>query len=113
MGQQGPLINFTPAQQDVNGHSYTYSNPITITFRWDKSLVPGTGVANFTLCLAKPFTADGGYWQPGVYRVVQDCPSKLTAKTILPCASQRKRNNAGDLVIVLLSGSGDPGAGLH
>lgn len=109
----GPIISYTPAQQDVNGHVYTYTNPISITFRWTKAIVPGTGVANFTLCLAKPFAADGGYWQPGVYRVVQNCPTKLTAKTILPCASQRKRNNAGDLIIVLLAGSGDPGAGLH
>jgi hypothetical protein len=109
----GPIITYTPAGQDVNGNLYSYKNPITITFRWDKSLVPGTGVSNFTLCLAKPFSADGGYWQPGVFRVVQDCPSKLTAKTILPCASKRSRNNAGDLVIVLLAGSGDPGVGLH
>jgi hypothetical protein len=37
----------------------------------------------------------------------------LKSTTLLPCASKRSRNNAGDLVIVLLMGAGDPIAGLH
>jgi hypothetical protein len=44
---------------------------------------------------------------------VQDCPAKLKANTVLPCASKRSRDNAGDLVIILKLGSGDPIAGLH
>ena len=109
----GPLMEFTPAAHDVNGTVYTYKNPITVTLRWDKSLVPGTGVSNFTLCLMKPNGGDNGYWQPGVFRTVQNCPAKLTANTILPCVSKASRNNAGDLVIVMLAGSGDPVPGVH
>jgi hypothetical protein len=109
----GPLMDFAPAANDINNVPYTWQNPITVTLRWDKSLVPGTGVSNFTLCLMKPNGGDGGYWQPGVFRVVQNCPAKLKATTILPCVSKASRNNAGDLVIVMLAGSGDPVPGVH
>jgi hypothetical protein len=101
----GALVTFTPAGKDTSNKTYTYSNPIQVTLRWDKSVVPGTGVSNFTLCLAKP--------PANQYQTVQDCPAKLKPTTVLPCASKRSRNNAGDLVIVLKMGSGDPIAGLH
>jgi hypothetical protein len=104
----GALVTFTPADKDTTNTTYDYRNPIQVTLRWNKSLVPGTGVANFTLCLTKPGDST---WGSG--RVVQDCPAKLKANTVLPCASKRSRDNAGDLVIILKLGSGDPIAGLH
>ena len=107
----GALVTFTPANKDTSNKVYDYRNPIQVTLRWDKVLVPGTGVSNFTLCLAKPITTPFG--PANQYQVVKDCPAKLTSSTVLPCASKRSRNNAGDLVIVLLMGAGDPIAGLH
>jgi hypothetical protein len=106
----GSLITWLPAASDTGGNVYTWQNPISVTLRWNKALVPGTGVSNFTLCLAKPVATA---WGPAnTYSVVKDCPSKLTKNTLLPCASRRNRDNAGDLIIVLLMGSGDPIAGL-
>jgi hypothetical protein len=107
----GALVTFAPANKDTTNTTYDWRNPIQVTLRWDKVLVPGTGVSNFGLCLAKPVTTP---WGPAnTYRTVADCPAKLKSTTVLPCASKRSRNNAGDLVIVLLMGAGDPIAGLH
>lgn len=106
----GAVVTFQPASKDTANAPYDYKNPIQVTLRWDKTLVPGTGVSNFTLCLAKP--TDSTWGPANTYKVVQDCPAKLKANTLLPCASKRSRNNAGDLVIILLMGSDDPIAGL-
>jgi hypothetical protein len=94
---KGSLVTIVPPS------GYDFSNPITTTLRFDKSIAPGTGVTNFVLCIKKDTS----------YSVVPDCPRKLTAKSTLPCITKRNRNGVGDLVIVMLMSSDDPVAGLH
>lgn len=82
---------------------YTVDNPISVTLRFDKSVAPGTGVSNFVLCVSK---------QGGPFTVVGDCPKHIRASD-LPCITKRNRNGVGDLILVMLMTSDDPGVGLH
>jgi hypothetical protein len=80
---------------------YDEQNPIAVTWRFDKSVAPGTGVANFVFC------KNAGPGTP--FHVVLDCPNK--GKLPIPCITHRSRNGVGDLVFVLLMTSGDPVGG--
>lgn len=74
-----------------------------VQFACDKSLCPGTGVANFTLYLQK---ADLSVLQ------LVDCSNPTPSEGELPCIQSRSRTGVGDLVFtVWLTPDGDPAMG--
>jgi hypothetical protein len=95
---RGSIVTIHPAS------GYLIGNPIAVTLRFDKTVAPGTGVSNFVLCIDKH--DDNGF------RTVSTCP-KHPKSGDLPCISKANRNGVGDLVIVMLMTSDDPGAGLY
>lgn len=81
-----------------------YADAIPVTLRWDKSVAPGTGVANFVLCMSK----DGIE-----YSVAPACTKSGQLPADTPyCELKRNRNGVGDLVIEVLIHPTDPIAGL-
>ncbi len=86
----GSLVTLSPSQ---------YGGNYFATLRYDKSVAPGTGVANFIVCLGKNGT------------FTELAPCKKSANP--PCISSRNRNGVGDLVIVLLLDPTDPVGGTH
>jgi hypothetical protein len=70
---------------------------VQVELRWSKEEAPGTGVANFVLCLDKE-NDDIGFF------VAPVCPKKTSLGT---CEVKRSRNGVGELVIVLQLGE-DP-----
>jgi hypothetical protein len=97
MTSHGALATINPPP------GYEWPNYISTTLRFSKTVAPGTGVANFVLCLKKPDQTQ--------YANVLDCPKNLR-ESALPCVSKRNRNGVGELVMVLLHTSTDPVAGL-
>jgi hypothetical protein len=71
-------------------------DPIQLTFTYDKSVAPGTGVANFVFCLSK----DDGQ----SYFIVKKCGKRPQT----PCELSRSRTGVGDLEIVVLIAPDDP-----
>jgi hypothetical protein len=71
-----------------------------VTLRYSKSVAPGTGVANFVVCLGKS----------GTFTQLSPCKNK-TGGT--PCIDSRNRNGVGDLVIVLRLSPSDPVGGTY
>ena len=76
-----------------------YTGPFTITLTYDKSIAPGTGVANFVVCKSND---DGLTWE-------QLSPCKNHPSP--PCILSRNRTGAGDLVENLLVTPTDPAYG--
>ncbi len=74
-----------------------YTEPIALTFTWDKAVTPGTGVANFVFCLSKDEGAS--------YFEVLGCAKKNSRP---PCEVSRSRTGVGDLEIVVLIAPDDP-----
>jgi hypothetical protein len=74
-----------------------YTGPFTITLTYDKSIAPGTGVANFVVCKSND---DGATWK-------QLSPCKNHPSP--PCIVSRSRTGVGDLVENLLVTPTDPG----
>jgi hypothetical protein len=95
---KGSIVTIHPAG------GYLVGNPISVTLRFDKVVAPGTGVSNFVLCVDKQDTTG--------FHTVSTCPKHLRSVD-LPCISKANRNGVGDLVIVMLMTSDDPGAGLY
>ncbi len=80
-----------------------YAGPtITAKGRWDKTITPGTGVANFIICWSKNGIS---------YSVAGPCTNKgkLPAATAF-CILKRSRNGVGDLEIDFLMSTNDPWA---
>jgi large repetitive protein len=69
------------------------------TLRYSKSAAPGTGVANFIVCLGKS----------GMFTQLDPCKKNGPA----PCIDSRNRNGVGDLVIVLRLDTSDPVGGTY
>jgi hypothetical protein len=83
---------------------YSTSDAIEITMRWSKEVAPGTGVANFVLCMSKDGTT---------YSVPPSCPrSGKLPKDENFCELKRNRNGVGELVISFLIKPQDPYVGL-
>ena len=81
-----------------------YTTPTTtVTFTYSKAAAPGTGVANFIVCLGKPSTS-GLAWTR-----LLDCGK--SPKQSPPCISKRNRTGVGELVIELTILSDDPVGG--
>jgi hypothetical protein len=103
---RGPVANVDPK------YPASYDGPpLSFVGRWDKSIVPGTGVANFIFCMSK----DGL-----VYEIVPQCtksgglpPDQLNPAATKPyCELHRSRNGVGDLIIRFLIAPEDPFVGL-
>ncbi len=102
------LVDFVGACPNGSGDSVVVdpptghgsNNPVQITVEYDKSVAPGTGVANFVFCLEK----SGGV----VIEPVPACKqhhghSKSGGYgTTYPCIDKRSRDNAGDLLVKFL-----------
>lgn len=88
----GSLVTIDP--RNYAGSTYL------VTLRYSKSAAPGTGVANFVVCLGKS----------GTFTQLNPCKSK-TGGT--PCIDSRNRNGVGDLVIVLRLSPSDPVGGTY
>jgi hypothetical protein len=94
------------------GQSYIIAPPsglgdqtYTATVRFNKKLVPGTGVSNFVHCMATPSVVGGQTVLN--YQLVPVCNNK---NPVPKCIVEQHRDNAGDLVVTfLLGGSTDPG----
>ncbi len=79
-----------------------YDTPsIPITVRYDKTIAPGTGVANFVFC------ANHGGSTP--YFEIPACPRR--GQPSQKCISSRRRNGVGDLIVTFLFSSTDPVGG--
>lgn len=87
----GSLVTLDPS-------SYAGSTYL-VTLRYSKSVAPGTGVANFIVCLGKSST----------FTQLSPCSNKNPA----PCIDSRNRNGVGDLVIVLRLDPSDPVGGTY
>jgi hypothetical protein len=87
----GSLVRLDPSQ--YAGQTYL------ATLRYDKSVAPGTGVANFVVCLG----------EAGVFKQLAPCKNNGSA----PCIDSRNRNGVGDLVIVLRLDRADPVGGTY
>jgi hypothetical protein len=72
-----------------------YSSPTQVTFEWEKSEAPGTGVANFVFCWSKPGEAA---------EVLPKCGKRPQGT----CELSRNRNGAGDLEILVRLDPADP-----
>jgi hypothetical protein len=79
-----------------------YDTPsIPVTVRYDKTIAPGTGVANFVFC------ANHGGNTP--FFEIPTCPKH--GQPSGKCISSRRRNGVGDLIITFLFSSTDPVGG--
>lgn len=87
----GSLVTLVPS---------LYTTNYLVTLRYEKSVAPGTGVANFIVCLGKN----------GTFTELAPCKNKPNPA---PCISSRNRNGVGDLVIVLLLDPADPVGGTY
>ena len=96
------LVDFTGACGNGTGDSIVVNpptghgndNPIQIGAEYDKSVAPGTGVANFVFCLEK---ASGL-----VIQTVPACKDAAGTPQPYPCIDDRRRDNAGDLHVAFL-----------
>jgi hypothetical protein len=94
----------------IDPKGYIEGETILITQRWFKSTAPGTGVANFALCLGKDFDATLG--------IVPKClknggfPTDADGNLFDYCELKRSRDGVGALVITYKIDAQDPGAGL-
>jgi hypothetical protein len=76
-----------------------YDTPsIQVVVRYDKSIAPGTGVANFIFC------ANHGGNTP--FFEIPACPRR--GQPTQKCEQDRRRNGVGDLVVTFLFSSTDP-----
>lgn len=83
---------------------YAAGDAVEVTMRWSKEVAPGTGVANFVLCMSKDGTT---------YSVPPSCPrSGKLPKDENFCELKRNRNGVGELVISFLIKPQDPYVGL-
>ena len=73
-----------------------YTQPIDVTFTWDKSITKGTGVSNFVFCLSKD---DGA-----TFFVVPKCGGNVQPT----CEVKRNRSGAGHLKIDVRLAPNDP-----
>jgi hypothetical protein len=87
----GSLVTLDP--QAYAGKSYL------AMLRYSKDVAPGTGVANFVVCLG----------EKGVFTELAPCKNAASA----PCIDKRNRNGVGDLVIVLRLDPNDPVGGTY
>ena len=102
------LVDFVGACPNGSGDSVVVdpptghgsNNPVQITVEYDKSVAPGTGVANFVFCLEK---AGGVVIEPVPACKQHHGHSKSGGYgTTYPCIDKRSRDNAGDLVVKFL-----------
>ena len=71
-------------------------NPIQVTLEYDKSVTPGTGVANFEFCIEKLVAGQSVVIDP-----VPNCKDTAGTPDPFPCIDERHRDNAGDLIVVV------------
>jgi hypothetical protein len=96
---RGPVANVDPKYpKDYDGPALSFVG------RWNKSEVPGTGVANFLFCMSKDGLA---------YEIVPSCTKSGELPGSFPyCELHRSRNGVGDLIIRFLIAPDDPFVGL-
>jgi hypothetical protein len=87
----GSLVTLDP--KDYGGKSYLAE------LRYSKSVAPGTGVANFVVCLG----------ENGAFTELAPCKNAASTR----CIDKRNRNGVGDLVIVLRLDPSDPVGGTY
>ncbi len=100
------LVDVTPGQcADGTGMAVVVNppsghgndNPIQVTLEYDKSVTPGTGVANFEFCMEKLVAGQSVVIDP-----VPNCNDTAGTPDPFPCIDERHRDNAGDLIVVVL-----------
>jgi hypothetical protein len=99
----GTTINQMPmgALQTVDPPSGHDTPDITVVARFDKSIAPGVGVANFVFC------ANHGGNTP--FLEIPACPRR--GQPTVKCEVSRRRNGVGDLIVTFLFSSTDPVGG--
>ena len=96
------LLDFAGACPDGSGQAVVVNppnghgndNPIQVKIEYDKTIAPGTGVANFVFCVEK---LEGLVIEP-----VPACKDSAGTAQPFPCIDDRRRDNAGDLRVRFL-----------